>query len=84
MLIVLQTFVNESYNMPSVGALIDPPEPVRSHLISIGVAAEYETKVDPLPEVMKKKQPVKSSASSRPVRQQRNPTRKSSKKSAKK
>jgi len=45
--------------MPNVGELIDPPEAVRLHLIDIGVADEYETKVIPAPKEIKKKTKAK-------------------------
>jgi len=55
MQIVLIPFVCGGHYMPRVGSLVDVPEPARSELIASGAIAEYEIKVDPLPEVTKKK-----------------------------
>ena len=81
MLQVLIPFTGHGYNMPNPGTLIDPPDAVAAHLVEIGVAAYYETKVDSLPKEIKKKKP---SASLRPARVARKKTPKRSKKSAKK
>ena len=78
MLIVKIPFVGHGYNMPAPRSLIDPPEPLRSHLLSIGVCERYETKVDPVPEV-KKNEPSESLPAD-PVATK--PTRRRSRKSA--
>jgi hypothetical protein len=81
MLKVKIPFVGNGYNMPDAGALIDPPEDVAEYLVEIGVAEPYETKVQPLPENIKKNEP---SALSRPGRARPKRTRKNSKRPAKK
>lgn len=79
MLIVKAPFVGFGYNMPNPGELIDPDPKVAEHLVSIGVAEQYETKVMPPPVEVKKNEP---SESSRPARAAPKKTRKSSRKSA--
>ena len=54
MLIVTQPFIGYGYDYAQPGQLIDPPEDVRRELLSIGVVADYETKVTALPEAVKK------------------------------
>jgi len=55
MLIVTQPFIGYGFDYAQPGQLIDPPPDVRAALFGIGVVAEYETKVIPLPESTKKK-----------------------------
>ena len=55
MLIVTQSFQGYGYSFRAVGSLIDPQEPARSELLKLGVVAEYEVKVEPVPEFTKKK-----------------------------
>ena len=83
MLRVLIPFVGQGYNMPSPGAIIDPPAQVRAHLIEIGVAEVYEAKiVRPPPEVKKE---AKKPLGSAPVAQvSTKATSRRSKKTAKK
>ena len=81
MLIVKIPFCGHGYNMPNLGELIDPPEPVRAHLIAIGVAEVYEIKIVPPPrEIKKKRKPVKRSALPRAGRVSRKKTARRSKK----
>ena len=81
MLKVLIPFVGHGYSMPDSGTIINPPEDVAKHLVSIGVAEPYETKVQPVPEETKKEERLESSR----LAQARTPkTRRVSKKSAKK
>lgn len=40
--------------MPTPGEIIDPPPEVREKLLRLGVAAEFELKVQPVPEEVKK------------------------------
>lgn len=82
MLKVTKPFCGHGFNMPAPGTLIEPEPAIADHLVKIGVAEVYETKVDPVPAEIKKK--PKPSASSRQARAPRKRTRKNSKKSAKK
>lgn len=79
LLIVKTPFVGHGFNMPAPGTRIEVPDDLARHLMSIGVADRYETKIDPVPPVIKKKEP---SESSRPAPAPRKKTRKRSKKSA--
>ena len=50
MLKITIPFYGHGYNMPNVGELIDPPEPIRAALLDMGVVEVYETKVVSVPE----------------------------------
>jgi len=81
MMVVIKTpFVGYGLNMPAPGELYDLPEDTARELLGIGVVTRYETKVDPLPDNIKKKE--RRSVLSRPGRAQLGRTRKSSLKSA--
>ena len=56
MLVVTRSFQGHGYSFRPIGSLIDPQEPIRSELVNMGVAAELEVKVLPVPEFTKKKQ----------------------------
>ena len=81
MLKVLIPFVGHGYSMPDSGTIINPPEDVAKHLVSIGVAEPYENKVDLIPKEVKKGERLESS---RPAQAPRKRTRRVSKKSVKK
>jgi hypothetical protein len=80
MLIVTANFVGHGYNMLDIGTRINPPPELAAHLVAIGVAAEYEAKVDPLPQEVKKNEPSVSLPAAQVVRKR---TRKSSAKKLK-
>ena len=81
MLKVTKSFFGHGYDSPVIGTLIDPPEPSRAYLVSIGVAEVYEAKiVKPAKEV--KKRGKKSSASQQAAPRLRKKTAKRSKKTA--
>lgn len=62
MLRVTRPFVGYGYNMPAPGTLIDPPEPQRTEILALRVAVEYEAKIQPTPQEIKKKPaPLESS-----------------------
>jgi hypothetical protein len=81
MLRVIKPFCGCGFNFPNVGTLINPStEAEAQHLIDIGAAERYETKVEAPPKNIKKK---KRSASSQAAPARKKATRKKSKKSAK-
>ena len=57
MIVVTTPFVGLGYNMPAPGTLLDVSEDKARQLLGMGVASRYETKVDPLPAEVKKKEP---------------------------
>lgn len=61
MLVVTTPFVGHGFNMPAAGTLIDPQEPARSDLLKSGCVAEFEVKVLPVPQEVKKNEPLESS-----------------------
>jgi len=82
MLRVTRPFCGHGYNMPAPGTLIDPPKDVAAYLCSIDVAEPYETKIQALPEEVKKGGALGSShpALARPKRMRKN-SRRSARKS---
>jgi len=61
MLVVTTPFVGHGYSMPAAGTLIDPQEPSRSELLKAGCVAEFEVKVIPIPQEVKKNEQSESS-----------------------
>lgn len=71
LVVVTIPFVGLGFNMPAPGTLLDVTDEVGREMLGLGVVRRYETKVDPLPEVVKKKPSGLSQVD--PVRRQ--PTR---------
>jgi len=55
MLVITRSFQGYGFSFRPVGSLIDPQGEIREELLRLGVAAELETKVQPVPDFTKKK-----------------------------
>ena len=67
---VTKPFVGLGFNMPAPGTVIDVDDDVAEQLLGMRVAARYEQKILPMPEVLKsepKKKVLPSSPVARPA-----------------
>ena len=80
MLLVIKPFIGHGYDFAQPGTKIDPPEPHRSQLLEAGVAVEFETKILPGPDEVKKNElPASSQADPQPLKKTREKRTKSAK-----